>query len=93
MMDRDSDVTWPWENNPNWAAPREGATYDPRDEENWRLACDECQLHFPRDIAMHVVSDHWQGHHPEWTEDNQEPSVQLQLVWVGLGVPPDPNRR
>lgn len=89
----DSDVTWPWENNPNWAAPREGATYDPGDEENWRLACDECELHFPKDIEMHVVGAHWQGHFPEWTEDNQEPGIQLQLVWVGLGVPPDSNRR
>lgn len=93
-MERDySDVTWPWDNDPNWAAPREGATYDKNDEENWRLACNECELHFPKDIEVGVVGSHWQGHFPEWSEDHQDPPIQLQLVWVGLGTPPPPKQR
>lgn len=87
-----SDVTWPWDDDPNWAAPREGATYDPADEENWRLACSECALHFPKDVNVGVVASHWQGHFPEWTEDHQEPNLQLHLVWVGLGTPPEPKQ-
>lgn len=63
MAERDySDVTFPWDDDPNWGAPREGATSDPSDGENWRLACAECALYFPED--------------------------HLNLVWVGLGVPP-----
>lgn len=90
MAKRDySTVTWPWDGDPNWAQPREGATYDPRDEENWRMACGECALHFPKDIELGVVADHWKGHHPEWTEERQEPQMRLCLVWVGLGVPPE----
>lgn len=88
-MTRDySAVAWPWDDDPNWAQPREGATYDPGDDGNWTLACGECALHFPADIEVGVVGQHWQGHHPEWTEDHQEPSIQLFLVWVGLGTPP-----
>lgn len=81
-----SEVTWPWDGDPNWSAPREGATYEPGDGENWRLACVECELHFPKDIAIGIAADHWVTlHHPEQAE---EPELQLNLVWVGLGVPP-----
>lgn len=96
MMDepRDySDVKWPWDDDPNWAAPREGATYDQSDEENWKLACGECELQFPKDIEVQVVADHWKTmHHPEWSEDHQEPGIVLHLVWVGLGIPPKPKQ-
>lgn len=81
-----SDVVWPWDDDPNWDAPREGATYDPADGENWRLACKECGLHFPTDIVMGTVADHWTTlHHPEQAD---KPKLELDLVWVGLGTPP-----
>jgi hypothetical protein len=83
-----SDVQWPWDDDPNWDQPREGATYDAADEENWTLTCGECGLHLPMDIEMRVVGDHWAGHHPGWTPDNQEPGLQLHLCWIGLGTPP-----
>jgi len=93
MIERDySDVTWPWDDDPNWAAPREGATYAPGDEDNWRIACGECALHFPKDIEVGVAASHWQGHFPEWSEDYQEPRIVFHLVWVGLGTPPEPKR-
>lgn len=87
-----SDVSWPWDDDPNWAAPREGATYDKSDEENWRIACGECALHFPKDIKIAVVGSHWQQHFPEWSEDHQTPEIVVHLVWVGLGTPPEPKR-
>lgn len=83
-----SDVQWPWDDDPNWAAPREGATYDSGDKLNWRMACGECALHFPKDIELQVVADHWQGHFSEWSIDHQNPRLELYLVWVGLGTPP-----
>lgn len=82
-------TVWPWEGNPNWAAPREGATSDPSDEANWRLACVECDLYFPKDIQVRVVGDHWTTlHHPEQVD---HPKPHLNLVWVGLGEPPETN--
>lgn len=88
---RDYDaVEWPWDGDPSWDAPREGATSDPGADENWRLACDECRLYFPKDIKMGVVADHWANHFPGWTFQHQEPPMQLHLVWVGLGSPPEP---
>jgi hypothetical protein len=33
-----SAVAWPWEDDPNWAQPREGATYDPANGDNWAMA-------------------------------------------------------
>lgn len=88
-----SDVAWPWDGDPNWAQPREGATYDPGHDENWRLACSECDLHFPAEIDMGVIGDHWAGHFPSWSFESQEPQMQLNLVWVGLGTPPASGRK
>lgn len=79
-------VVWPWDSDPNWAQPREGATSDPADGENWRLACTECELHFPKDIKMGVVGDHWNGHFPDG--EARHDKVEMNLVWVGLGTPP-----
>jgi hypothetical protein len=91
MEKRDySNVSFPWDDDPNWDAPRVGATYDRKDPDNWCLACSECGLHFPTDLIMRVVADHWKGHFPEWTEDKQEPRLELHLRWIGLGVPPTP---
>lgn len=93
MTERDySQVTWPWEDDPNWDAPREGATSSPADDDNWQLRCAVCELSIPMDYNIGNVGAHWQGHHPEWTEENQEPSIQLNLVWVGLGPPPPGGR-
>jgi hypothetical protein len=36
------------------------------------------------------IGAHWQGHYPDWTEENEEPPINLNLVWVGLGAPPQP---
>jgi hypothetical protein len=77
-----SDVKWPWEDDPNWDAPREGATSNPGDHDNWILQCAEC--------ALTNIGAHWQGHYPDWTEENEEPPINLNLVWVGLGAPPQP---
>jgi hypothetical protein len=83
-----SDVAWPWDGVDWWDAPREGATSDPSDGENWRLACKRCRLYFPKDIVMQTVVDHWvTQHHPEQADD---PQLELDLVWVGLGTPPEP---
>lgn len=88
-----SDVVWPWDGDPNWAAPREGATYDVSDEANWKIACGECELQFPKDIELHVVADHWKNlHHPDWSMEHQEPQLVVNLVWVGLGTPPTPKK-
>jgi hypothetical protein len=83
-----SQVTFPWEDDPNWDTPREGATSDPGDKENWRLQCGECALTIPLGYNVGTVGAHWQAHFPEWSEDHQEPAIQLNLVWVGLGTPP-----
>lgn len=81
-----STVAWPWVDDPNWAAPREGATSNPADDENWAMECSECALRFPEDITVETVANHWvEQHHPEQVED---PKPSLNLVWVGLGVPP-----
>jgi hypothetical protein len=86
-----SAVQWPWDDDPCWGAPREGATSDPADDANWRLACIECGLYFPKDIEIGVAADHWKTlHYPDWTYERQEPELQLNLVWVGLGTPPQP---
>lgn len=83
-----SQVTWPWDDDPHWDAPREGATSDAGDNDNWRLACSDCALYFPLDITVGVMADHWTTlHHPEQADD---PQPELNLVWVGLGAPPQP---
>ena len=81
-----SDVKWPWDDHPNWAAPRERATSDPGDNENWVMECHECALRFPSDIKMGVVAEHYQELHEGSGEE-----AHLNLVWVGLGVPPESN--
>lgn len=90
-----SDVTYPWDDDPNWAAPREGATSDPGDKENWTLECDECALRFPMDYTVENIGEHWKGHFPdaqiESSGDEKAPdSVRVNLVWIGLGTPPEP---
>lgn len=83
-----SAVEWPWDGDPCWDAPREGATSDPGDDGNWQLQCGECALQFPMDYTVENIGSHWKGHFPEWTEDVQEPGIRLNLVWRGLGPPP-----
>lgn len=80
-----SEVTFPWDDDPNWGAPREGATSNPGDGENWRLACKQCRLYFPDDIQMHVVRAHFDELH-----GGEDSKLELNLVWVGLGTPPQP---
>lgn len=82
-----SQVEWPWDDDPNWGPPREGATSDAHDDENWRLACKECGLYFPREIVVQTVVDHCvelHGRAPETTAP-----LELDLVWIGLGTPPE----
>lgn len=93
MAERDySKVAWPWDDDPHWDAPREGATSDPAHDDNWQLQCCECGLQFPVDYTVGNIGAHWQGHYPGWTEDHQEPAIQLNLVWRGLGPPPKGGR-
>lgn len=84
-----SDVSWPWDGDPNWAQPREGATYDPGEDDNWALACKQCELQFPVNIKIHAVKAHWDEH---FAETEEEPEIALNLVWIGLGTPPKANR-
>lgn len=85
-----SDVAWPWDGDPNWAAPRDGATYGVGDAENWTLACGVCALHFPMEIRMQVVADHWDELHADEHGSSDDGALHLNLVWIGLGTPPKP---
>lgn len=85
-----SDVVWPWDDDPNWGPPRERATSDGGDGENWRLACVDCGLYFPKDIEMHVVVAHIETQHGLVLNAAGDPVVHLDFVWVGLGAPPIP---
>lgn len=86
-----SAVSWPWDDDPNWDAPREGATSDPADEENWRLACGSCRLYFPPVINPEIVEGHMITLHGR--DPRAEEPLELYLTWVGLGVPPVPPER
>lgn len=91
MSERDySEVTWPWDDDPNWAAPREGATYDKNDQNNWALACGVCALQFPMDIIVQTMADHWDELHSAEHGSSEDGNIELQLVWIGLGTPPTP---
>lgn len=50
-----SQIEWPWEDDPCWGAPREGATSDVNDSANWTLACGVCALRLPNDLTMETV--------------------------------------
>lgn len=90
MARRDySDVVWPWDGDPSWREPREGATSDTGDGENWRLACAECGLFFPVDVKIAAAADHYAGHFSPG-DPAGEVELRLDLVWVGLGTPPQP---
>jgi hypothetical protein len=78
-----SEVVWPWENEPNWDAPREGATSNPATSANWQLQCKFCGLTLPDDYTIATFQAHMQGQHGT-------DRVELNLVWVGLGTPPQP---
>jgi hypothetical protein len=78
----DPDTMLKWLADPNWGMPREGATADPSDPDNWALACHLCELQFPMEITMSVVADHYERHAGE------DATVQLRLMWIGLGEPP-----
>lgn len=82
MSSEGGGVSWPWEGNPNWDAPREGATSNPGDQANWQLRCRLCDLVIPADYKMAAVEAHFAGQHPG-------AKLELNLVWVGLGEPPE----
>lgn len=84
MAERDySDVVWPWDGDPNWDAPREGATSSPGQSANWQLRCRHCDLRFPDHYTVANMEAHSEGQH-----DGAQ--IELNLVWVGLGTPPQP---
>jgi hypothetical protein len=86
-----SNIAWPWDGDECWDQPREGATSDAADDDNWAMTCRECRLHFPMDINVGTIGKHWvELHHPEQAE---EPKPELMLTWIGLGTPPQPRER
>lgn len=52
--------------------------------EPFLLACRECGLAMPMDSEMGMVEQHVEIAHPGWTE------LELDLVWIGEGDPPEP---
>lgn len=63
--------------------PKEGNWND-----NFILACHECGLPMRNDLELGIYADHARTHgiNPE------EGEMKLDLVWIGEGSPPQPNR-
>lgn len=85
-----SEVTWPWEGDPSWAKPREGATSHPADQANWAIVCRVCELRFPVDITVGTMADLWDTLHADEHGSSADGNLAVNLVWIGLGTPPQP---
>lgn len=85
-----TDVHWPWERDPHWQPPREGATSDADEPGNWRLACrrEGCERWWPHTVDRARIIEHVVDEHPDQVTPAGSPVANVDMVWVGLGTPP-----